>query len=132
MGVTHCSFFSDRLWNFQGTGKADPAMDANLVTKLKKTCPQNGSGLGAAVNLDQGTPTKIDKGFYGQLLAKKGILQLDQALATTSGTSQRTTLLAGPKSTFNTDFVAALIKLGNLGVLQGTNGEIRKICSAIN
>lgn len=132
MGVTHCSFFSDRLWNFQGTGKADPSMDANLVTKLKKTCPQNGSGLGASVNLDQGTPTKIDKGFYGQLLAKKGILQLDQALATTSATSSRVTLLAGPKSTFNADFVAAMIKLGNLGVLQGTNGEIRKICSAIN
>lgn len=132
VGVTHCSFFSDRLWNFQGTGKADPAMDPALVTKLKKTCPQNGGGLGKAVSLDQGTPTKVDKIFYQQLVSKRGVLKLDQDLATNPATSQRTALLAGTQSPFTSDFVAALIKLGNVGVKEGTNGEIRKICSAIN
>lgn len=132
VGITHCSFFDDRLWNFKGTGKADPAMDGNLVKQLKTLCPEQGVGLGKAVNLDQGTPAVVDKSFYNQIVAKKGILLLDQTLATSGATSGRTTFLAGPRSTFTADFVAALIKLGNVGVMQGTNGEIRNICSNIN
>jgi len=132
VGITHCSFFNDRLWNFKGTGKADPAMDINLVNQLKRVCPKVGSGLGSPVNLDQGTPAVVDKSFYNQLLAKKGILQLDQTLATDRATAGRTALLAGPRSAFTTDFVAALLKMGNIGVLEGTRGEIRKICSRIN
>ncbi|XP_024381941.1 peroxidase 57 [Physcomitrium patens] len=132
VGITHCSFFDDRLWNFQGTGRADPSMDANLVKQLKSVCPQRGVGLGRPVNLDQGTPNIVDKVFYSQLLAKKGILQLDQRLATDRATSQRTRTLAGPTSPFTKDFVAAIIKLGNVKVLEGTKGEIRKICSRIN
>lgn len=132
MGITHCSFFNDRLWNFRGTGKADPLMDVALVNTLKKSCPRVGSGLGSPVNLDQGTPTIVDKSFYNQLLAKRGILQLDQTLATDGATKARTVLLAGPPSPFTTDFMNALIKMGNIGVLEGTKGEIRKICSKIN
>ena len=132
MGVTHCSFFNDRLWNFKGTGKADPAMDIKLVNQLKKVCPQQGVGLGTAVSLDQGTPTTVDKSFYNQIVVHRGILQLDQTLATDKATSGRVNLLAGPKPTFTSDFVAALIKLGNVGVLEGTKGEIRTICSKIN
>lgn len=132
MGVTHCSFFDDRLWNFKGTGKADPAMDVNLVKQLKNVCPQKGVGLGKAVNLDQGTPAVVDKVFFNQIIAKKGILQLDQTLATDRATSGRTAFLAGPRSPFTADFVAALVKLGNVGVMQGANGEIRNICSKIN
>jgi peroxidase len=132
VGITHCSFFDDRLWNFKGTGKADPAMDGNLVKQLKELCPQQGVGLGKAVNLDQGTPAVVDKSFYNQIVAKKGILLLDQSLATSRATSGRTNFLAGPQSAFTADFVAALIKLGNVGVMQGTNGEIRNICSKIN
>lgn len=107
-------------------------MDANLVKQLKSVCPQRGVGLGRPVNLDQGTPNIVDKVFYSQLLAKKGILQLDQRLATDRATSQRTRTLAGPTSPFTKDFVAAIIKLGNVKVLEGTKGEIRKFCSRIN
>jgi peroxidase len=132
VGITHCSFFDDRLWNFKGTGKADPAMDVKLVNQLKKLCPRLGVGLGKAVNLDQGTPAVVDKSFFNQIVAKKGILQLDQALATDKATSGRTNFLAGPRSPFTADFVAALVKLGNVGVMEGTRGEIRNICSKIN
>lgn len=132
MGITHCSFFNDRLWNFKGTGKADPAMDAALVTRLKRLCPAVGSGLGSPVNLDQATPATVDKTFFAQLIARKGILQLDQSLATDGATSARVALMAGPRSPFTSDFVAALVKLGNVGVLEGSRGEIRRVCSKIN
>jgi len=132
VGITHCGFFSDRLWNFQGTGKADPSMDFNLVIRLKQVCPQVSSGLGAPVNLDQGTPAVVDKSFYNQLIAKKGILQLDQTLSTTRATFGQTSFLAGPRSPFTADFVNALIKMGRIGVMEGTVGEIRRVCSQIN
>lgn len=107
-------------------------MDPTLVTALKKSCPQNLSGLGNAVNLDQGTPGIVDKSYFKQLLVKKGILQIDQALANTGTTSKQVTAFAGAASTFNQDFGAAMRKLGNVGVLTGSNGQIRKICSSIN
>lgn len=107
-------------------------MDVNLVNQLKRVCPRVGSGLGSPVNLDQGTPNTVDKTFFNQLLAKKGILQLDQTLATDGATRARTALLAGPRSPFTTDFVNALIKMGNIGVMEGTRGEIRRVCSRIN
>ena len=132
VGVAHCSFFSDRLWDFQGTGLPDPTMDLGLVLSLKSVCPQFGGGLGAPVALDQGTPATVDKSYYTQLLRKKGILQIDQALNVDAATKVRVKFLAGSTSPFTNDFAASLVKLGNVGVLQGTNGEIRRICSAIN
>ena len=132
VGVAHCSFFSDRLWDFQGTGLPDPTMDLGLVISLKSVCPQFGGGLGAPVALDQGTPATVDKSYYTQLLRKKGILQIDQALNVDAATKVRVKFLAGSTSPFTKDFAGSLVKLGNVGVLQGTNGEIRRICSAIN
>lgn len=41
LGVSHCSFFKDRLSNFQGTGVPDSTMDQELVTNLKGMCGSN-------------------------------------------------------------------------------------------
>ncbi|XP_019090333.1 PREDICTED: peroxidase 60-like [Camelina sativa] len=35
IGVTHCSFIMDRLYNFQNTKQSDPSMDSKLVQELK-------------------------------------------------------------------------------------------------
>ncbi|GJR24283.1 peroxidase 60 [Tanacetum coccineum] len=52
VGITHCSLFKDRLYNFQNTGKPDPTMDSSLLISLRSRCPQNASVDGTA-NLDQ-------------------------------------------------------------------------------
>lgn len=132
VGITHCSFFHERLWNFEGTCSADPSMDPNLVMRLKAICPQQGVGLGSPVNLDQATPNIMDNTFYNQLIARKGILQLDQRVATDRTTTARVNVLASPRSTFTAAFAASLIRLGNVRVIEGSGGEIRKICSRIN
>lgn len=109
-------------------------MDPTLVAVLKKSCPQNLSGAGNPVALDQVTKDTFDNVYYQQLLQKHGILQIDQELSIDPLTSKLVNSFAGnaPAKNFQAAFGPAMVKLGNVGVLTGTQGEIRKICSKIN
>jgi peroxidase len=139
VGVAHCLFFSDRLYNFQGTGVADPTMAPALVATLKSVCPQGASGLGNPVALDQGTEFIVDTSYFQQLQLNHGILQIDQELTHDPRTSGLVRSFApqgragqfGP-SPWGFSFARSMVKLGNVGVLTGTNGQIRKTCGAIN
>jgi len=58
---SRCLLFVDRLYNFNNSGKPDPTLDISyLKKKLRKICPQNGTGTNLA-NLDPTTPNKFDK-----------------------------------------------------------------------
>ncbi len=62
MGVVHCEFFYDHLYNFSGTGRQDPSMAPSLVESLRSVYPKVASmGLGSIVALDQGTEFVFDK-----------------------------------------------------------------------
>jgi peroxidase len=132
MGVTHCQFFSDRLYNFNNTFRPDPTMDPAQVTLLRSVCPRIFPGLGGTVSLDQGTRFIFDNSFYQELQQNRGILQMDQELSRDPTTAALVSQLAAPDSNFTTIFGQAMVKLGNVGVLTGARGEIRKICSQIN
>ncbi|CAK9879858.1 unnamed protein product [Sphagnum jensenii] len=139
VGVAHCLFFSDRLYNFQGTGVADPTMAPALVATLKSVCPQGATGLGNPVALDQGTEFIVDTSYFQQLQLNHGILQIDQELTHDARTSGLVRSFApqgragqfGP-SPWGLSFARSMVKLGNVGVLTGTKGQIRKTCGAIN
>ncbi|CAK9201218.1 unnamed protein product [Sphagnum troendelagicum] len=131
-GKVHCSFFSDRLYNFNNTFRPDPTMDPAQVTLLRSVCPRIFPGLGGTVSLDQGTRFIFDNSFYQELQQNRGILQMDQELSRDPTTAVLVSQLAAPDSNFTTIFGQAMVKLGNVGVLTGARGEIRKICSQIN
>ncbi|GLJ21161.1 hypothetical protein SUGI_0387110 [Cryptomeria japonica] len=140
VGITHCSFFNDRLYNFQGTGKADPTMNPTLVTKLKNTCPDPATSTSdddPPVNLDQGTPSVFDDSFFKQIVSRRGILQIDQELFEDSTTTAIVRSYAGsqfgsqPSLNFSQQFAQSMVKMGNLGVLTGTQGTIRKNCRVV-
>lgn len=137
VGITHCSFFSDRLYNFLGTGKADPSMDPALVTKLKTTCPDPASGSSAdpPINLDQGTPSVFDNTFFKQIAARRGILLIDQQLFEDVTTTNFVRSYAGSSPNrplnFSQQFAQSIVKMGNLGVLTGNQGTIRKNCRVV-
>ncbi|KAJ7547775.1 hypothetical protein O6H91_08G103900 [Diphasiastrum complanatum] len=139
LGVTHCRFFSNRLFNFAGTGKADPSMNPNLVTSLKQICPDPSRATGFSnptVSLDQGTPFLFDTSYYKQLTAGFGVLRIDQEISVDSSTSALVNAYAGATNEssliFAKNFVTSMINLGNVEVKIGTQGEIRKRCSAVN
>eukprot|EP00252_Welwitschia_mirabilis_P006243 TRINITY_DN1706_c0_g1_i1.p1 TRINITY_DN1706_c0_g1~~TRINITY_DN1706_c0_g1_i1.p1 ORF type:complete len:343 (+),score=-6.22 TRINITY_DN1706_c0_g1_i1:137-1165(+) len=136
VGVAKCSFFSDRLYDFEGTGKADPTMDPTLVTTLKKVCPNPSSGNSSdpTVFLDQNSTSSFvfDNSYYGQLKLHRGILQIDQELWTNSSTKSLVGAYASDGNRFDSTFGSAMIKLGNASVLTGTKGEIRLKCRVVN
>jgi len=137
VGITHCSFFNDRLYNFLGTGKADPTMDPALVTKLKTICPDPASGSSAdpPINLDQGTPAVFDDSFFKQIAARRGILQIDQQLFEDATTTNFVRSYTGSSPNrplnFSQQFTQSIVKMGNLGVLTGNQGTIRKNCRVV-
>eukprot|EP00250_Pteridium_aquilinum_P010237 c19234_g1_i1 orf=214-1374(+) len=136
VGVALCGFFNDRLFNFHGTGAADPTMNPQLVTHLAGICPNpffTESNADPAINLDQSTPALFDAAYYSQILAGNGILQIDQEITadpTTVGFVQSFTTTAA----FFPAFIRSIIKMGNIGVITGDNplGEIRRKCNVSN
>ncbi|CAN6849012.1 unnamed protein product [Brassica oleracea var. botrytis] len=128
IGKTHCSFIKDRLYNFKNTEGPDPAMDPKLVKELKRECPEN-SKQNKAINLDQNVSSSniVDASFYKQIKSGRGILQIDDQLATDEMTEQIVTDLAEGDD-FLARFGQAMVKLGSFGVKNKDAGEIRKSC----
>ncbi|XP_057806491.1 peroxidase 60-like [Salvia miltiorrhiza] len=133
VGVTHCSLIQSRLYNFGGTGQADPNMDAALVAALRARCPQNATKVDNTVNLDQNPLSSmvVDNSYYKQIVKKRGILQIDQDLAL-DPLSRSTVAAIASGFDFNARFGEAMIKLGAVQVLTGKQGQIRRSCRAIN
>uniref|UniRef100_A0A2P2IRQ6 peroxidase n=1 Tax=Rhizophora mucronata TaxID=61149 RepID=A0A2P2IRQ6_RHIMU len=134
VGTTACQFFSYRLYNFTATG-ADPSIDPSFVSQLQALCPQNGDGT-KRVALDTGSQNSFDTNFFTNLRKGRGILESDQKLWTDNTTRtfvQRYLGISGLLGlTFSVEFGRSMVKMSNIGVKTGTDGEIRKVCSAIN
>ncbi|MED6204656.1 Cationic peroxidase 2 [Stylosanthes scabra] len=134
IGTSACQFFSNRLYNFTGNG-ADPTINPSFVSTLQGLCPQS-TGAANRVALDTGSQFKFDSSYYSNLRNGRGILQSDQALwsdASTKSIVQRYLGIRGLLGlTFSVEFGKSMVKMGNIGVKTGTDGEIRKICSAFN
>lgn len=129
VGVTHCSFFEDRLSNFQGTNAPDPTMDPALMAQLKRICSGNND---PTAFLDQGTPFVLDNQFYNQTLFKRGVMQIDQRLASDKSTSGIVTSFASNNAAFRLRFAKAMIKMGSIEVLVGNAGQIRQNCRVVD
>ncbi|KAK6944537.1 hem peroxidase, partial [Dillenia turbinata] len=134
VGVAHCGFFQDRLSNFQGSGAPDSTMDPTLAAQLLKTCGTTIKPMDQdpAVFLDQNTSFIVDNQFYSQILQKKGILEIDQALALDTSTRPVVSSFATNGAAFQESFAKAMVKMGSIQVLVGNAGEIRTNCRAFN
>lgn len=129
VGFAHCSFFQDRLSNFQGTGAPDPSMDPELVSNLTKIC---GTGSDSKTFLDQNTSFVFYNEYYNQLKLKKGILEIDQELASDRTTAGLVSGFGSSRIRFDQHFASAIIRMAGTKVLAGNVGEIRKNCRAFN
>ncbi|XP_026382736.1 peroxidase 60-like [Papaver somniferum] len=134
VGTAHCNFFHDRLWNFQNTGFADPSMDPALVATLQFLCPQFTNDPSVVVDLDQNPSSSniVDNSFYQQISFSRGILEIDQKLALDPSTTDAVTILANDGDRFLNLFGTSMVRLGAVGILTGTAGEIRFRCNSVN
>ncbi|XP_071696831.1 peroxidase N1-like [Rutidosis leptorrhynchoides] len=135
IGTAACALFSYRLYNYNNTNGPDPTIDPAFLPTLQNLCPNGGDGS-TRVPLDTGSVGSFDNSYYSNLRNQRGVLESDAALwnePTTQRFVQRFLGLRGLAGlTFNVEFGRSMIKMGNVEVKTGTQGEIRKICTAIN
>lgn len=134
IGTTACQFFNYRLYNASGNG-SDPTISASFLPQLQALCPQNGDGT-KRVALDTGSVNKFDVSFFSNLRNGRGILESDQKLWTDASTRTLVQRFMGVRGLaalkFNVEFGKSMVKMSNIGVKTGSDGEIRKKCSVIN
>jgi len=131
VGVSHCSRFANRLYNFSSSSKVDPSLNPIYAQQLMEACPQNVDPL-IAVDLDPVTPQIFDNVYYKNLVGGKGLLTSDEVLFTNSASRRRVNNFAKNPSHFNRFFANAMVKLGRAGVKTGSEGQIRTDCTAFN
>lgn len=70
--------------------------------------------------------------YYKNLLNNTGLLQSDQALVADKNTSPLVANYSKYPFMFYKDFGASMVKLANVGILTGKDGQIRKNCRMVN
>lgn len=134
IGRCTCHAIKQRLYNFRGSGRADPTMNATYVAALKREC----GGLHDSrydykyVNLDVTTPRSFDTEYYRNLGKKLGLLSTDQLVYSDVRTGGVAALMGSQAELFSTQFAASMVKLGNANVLTRKEGQIRLNCNFVN
>ncbi|GLJ58500.1 hypothetical protein SUGI_1453340, partial [Cryptomeria japonica] len=124
IGQARCTNFRARIYN-------ETNIESTFATSLKSNCPSS-SGDNNRSPLDLQTPTTFDNNYYKNLRNQKGLLHSDQQLFNGGSADSQVTTYSTNQNTFFTDFAAAMVKMGNISPLTGTNGQIRKNCRKPN
>nr|AAF63024.1 peroxidase prx12 precursor [Spinacia oleracea] len=132
IGRSHCTSVSNRLYNFSGTNGADPTLDSKYAGQLQQQCPQGSTNSNQVVLMDPVSPFITDVNYYQDVLANKGLFRSDQTLLTDSNTANEVNQNGRNQFLWMRKFAAAMVNMGQIEVLTGTNGEIRTNCSVIN
>ncbi|XP_061989470.1 peroxidase 24 [Rosa rugosa] len=129
IGVAHCVVFARRL-NFTGKGDIDPSLDPAYAEFLKTHCPSRPNPA-TTVELDENSSLSFDSNYYVGLRQNKGLLGSDAALLT----DRRAAWVARRFQNFHVfmaRFGKSMMKMGDIGIKTGDDGEIRKNCRVIN
>jgi peroxidase len=133
IGVSRCSSFSNRLYSFNSTFPQDPSMDPKFARLLKSKCPPPQSqSINPTVVLDGSTPNDLDSMYYKRLKNNRGLLTSDQSLLNSGLTKRMVLKNARHAAIWNVKFAKAMVHMGSLDVLSGSEGEIRERCSIVN
>ncbi|KAK8961040.1 Cationic peroxidase 1 [Platanthera guangdongensis] len=124
IGQARCATFRTRIYN-------ETNIDSSYATSLQANCPSVG-GDGNLSDLDLQTPAAFDNNYYVNLASKKGLLHSDQQLFNGGSTDSQVTSYTNNAGQFSSDFAAAMVKMGDIGPLTGTQGQIRLNCKNVN
>ncbi|KAK1406780.1 hypothetical protein QVD17_38388 [Tagetes erecta] len=125
IGVAHCTSFTRRLYPTQ-----DTTLDKTFANNLKNVCPTPNTT--ATTFLDLRSKNVFDNKYFVDLMNKQGVLTSDQDLYTDKRTRSIVTNFAVNQTLFFEKFVNVMVKMGQMQVLTGTQGEIRNTCSKRN
>ncbi|OIW07429.1 hypothetical protein TanjilG_19270 [Lupinus angustifolius] len=124
IGKARCKLFRTRIFN-------ESNIDSSFAKSLQGNCPSTG-GDDNLSPLDVTTPNTFDNAYFKNLQSNKGLFHSDQELFNGGSTDSQVNTYSTNFATFRTDFANAMIKMGNLNPLTGSNGQIRTDCKKIN
>ncbi|KAA8517681.1 hypothetical protein F0562_015155 [Nyssa sinensis] len=124
IGQARCTSFRNRIYN-------EANINSSFATSLRANCPSSG-GDNNLSPLDATSPTSFDNAYFSNLQQQMGLLHSDQELFNGGSTDSQVNTYSSNSSTFFTDFANAMITMGNLSPLTGTNGQIRTNCRRTN
>ncbi|KAI7739920.1 hypothetical protein M8C21_029322 [Ambrosia artemisiifolia] len=133
IGISHCTSFSNRLYNFTGVGDEDPTLDSEYAANLRSRKCRTQNDSTTKVEMDPGSRNTFDLSYYTLLLKRRGLFESDSALTRDSNTlALINQLLQGSLKNFFSEFALSMEKMGRIEVKTGTSGEIRKNCAVVN
>ncbi|XP_023873356.1 cationic peroxidase 1 [Quercus suber] len=124
IGQARCLMFRGRIYN-------ETTIDSEFTKSTQSNCPITGGDSNLSP-IDATSPVIFDNAYFKNLVNSKGLLHSDQQLFSGGSTDSQVTTYSSGFSTFFTDFANAMVKMGNLSPLTGSNGEIRTNCKKIN
>lgn len=117
--------FRDRIHN----NTSD--IDASFARTRKRKCSLADNSIENLAPLDLVTPNSFDNDYFKNLIKKKGLLQSDQILFSGGPTDNIVVEYSKSPSTFEADFAAAMVRMGEIDPITGFQGQIRKRCNVV-
>jgi peroxidase len=134
MGKARCFSFRQRVYDVS-TQNHDPYKRYTTFRRiLRSICPESGKDNKLAP-LDFTTPDRFDNHYYLNILQGEGLLGSDNALVTQDHEGEirgQVWAYASNQKLFFDAFAKSIVKMGNINVLTGNEGEIRKNCRFLN
>lgn len=127
VGMARCASFRTRVY-------CDDNVSPAFAAQQRQACPSS-SGADAddaLAPLDSLTPDQFDNGYYRSLMAGAGLLHSDQELFSNGALDSLVRLYGTNADAFSSDFAASMVRLGNIGPLTGSAGEVRLNCRTVN
>ncbi|PIA62002.1 hypothetical protein AQUCO_00200176v1 [Aquilegia coerulea] len=127
VGQARCVVYRNRIYN---EANIDPAYATSLQANYTSTSDPASDGNLAP--LDPQSPTRFDNNYFHAVINRTTVLSSDQALFNGGATDDIVRGYSNNPTTFSTDFANAMVKMGNLSPLTGTQCEIRRDCKMPN
>ncbi|KAH9671720.1 peroxidase 21 [Citrus sinensis] len=126
VGRVHCVNLVHRLYP-----TVDPTLDPVYAEYLKGRCPTPDPDPDAVVYArnDRETPMILDNNYYKNIINHKGLLIVDQQLASDPRTTPFVQKMAANNSYFHEQFSRAIALLSENNPLTGDQGEVPRIIS---
>lgn len=135
MGKARCLSFRQRVYDVSAEEHYDPYKRYTTFRRiLRSICPKSGRDNELAP-LDFTTPARFDNHYYTNLLQGNGLLGSDNVLVTEDHEGVIIELVwdyASNQKHFFEAFANSMVKMGNINVLTGNEGEIRRKCRFVN
>lgn len=135
IGNARCVSFKQRIYQDNTEENVDYHGRTTIFRRiLRSICSESGRD-NAIAPLDFKTPARFDNHYYHNIIEGKGLLQSDNVLVSQDYEGvirEHVWSYAKNQKYFFDSFAYSVTKMGNINVLTGDEGEVRKTCRYVN